>query len=421
MSVNTQANYLMQRAIAAGITDSHELANFMGQMQVESGNFSRMEENLHYSGSRLLTVFRGRNSIDDIATADRIAAGGPESVANAVYGGRWGESMGNVEPGDGYKYRGRGFIQLTGKDRYAEYSRLTRIDLVDHPELASEPDNAATIAIAYWKEQVVKNNAQSSVRDATYRINNGYNGLADRRTAVAEWEQRLRHGNVAGLAQTAVPPTHDRGAHNADRGADHYPIALHEGSRGDVVRTLQGELAQSGYPLRADGAFGKETLHAVEAFQRDHRLTVDGRVGPLTRQALQDASHPEHAEVSAHGLPPTRSLGFDDPSHPQHAMCVYLKDILPAASDGRFCQATAACHVAGINRPEDLSAVRITDSKALFCTDSLFANMAEIDLASPVPTVQQSLQQVQEFDQQQQAQMQPAMHQQPAQGRGTPL
>ncbi|HEX7348822.1 MAG TPA: hypothetical protein VF264_04140, partial [Rhodanobacteraceae bacterium] len=76
----------------------------------------------------------------------------------------------------------------------------------------------------------------------------------------------------------------------------------------------------------------------------------------------------------------------------------------------------AACHVAGINKPEDLSAVHITDTKALFCTNSLFANMAEIDLAKPIPTAQQSLQQVQQFDQQQQMQAQRTMQQQPTQG-----
>ena len=420
MSTNQNANYLMQRAIAAGITDPAGLANFMGQMQVESSGFSRMEESLHYSGSRLLTVFHGRNGIDNITEAERIAAGGPESVADAVYGGHFGlEKLGNTELGDGYKYHGRGFVQLTGRYRYTEYSRLTGLDLVHHPELASERDNAATIAIAYWKEQVVKNHAETSVRDATYYINNGYNGLADRRTAVAEWEQRLQHGNLAGLAQAADSNAH--GAHDAVRGAERHPTILHEGSHGEVVTALQTELATLGYTdshgraLPADGDFGRDTLHAVEAFQRDHGLTANGQVDPRTQAVIQTVVDARKMEASVVCDAPAPLMTFSNPAHPQHEMYAYLKGILPAASEERFCQATAACHVAGINKPEDLSAVHITDTKALFCSDSLFANMAVIDLAKPIPTVQQSLQQVQQFDQQQQLQTQQTLQQQPTQ------
>lgn len=416
MSTNPNADYLMQRAVASGITDPSELANFMGQMQVESRSFTHLEENLHYSGGRLLTVFHGRNGIDNISAADRIAAGGPEVIANAVYGGHFGlENLGNTEPGDGYKYRGRGFVQLTGRYRYAEYSRLTGLDLVHHPELASERDNAATIAIAYWKEQVVKNHAEGSVRDATRFINNGYNGLADRRSAVAEWEQKLQYGHAAALTQAGNPPAHVHGTRDVGRGADRHASALHRGSRGDAVRVLQGELAQSGYPLHTDGDFGKETLRVVEAFQRDHGLVVDGKVGHLTRQALQTASGlaQETALIREGSRMP---FGFGDPAHPQHAMYTYLKGILPAASDERFCQATAACHVAGIDKPADLSAVHITDSRMLFCAGSLFANMAEIDLARPIPAVWQSLQQVEQFDQQLQMQVRHTMQQQPSEG-----
>lgn len=286
MSTNPNADYLMQRAVASGITDPSELANFMGQMQVESRNFTHLEENLHYSGGRLLAVFHGRNGIDNISAADRIAAGGPEVIANAVYGGHFGlENLGNTEPGDGYKYRGRGFVQLTGRYRYAEYSRLTGLDLVHH----------------------------------------------------------------------------------------------------------------------------------VEAFQRDHGLVVDGKAGHLTRQALQTASGlVQETTLIREGS--RMPFGFSDPAHPQHAMYTYLKGILPAASDERFCQATAACHVAGIDKPADLSAVHITDSRMLFCTGSLFANMAEIDLARPIPAVRQSLQQVEQFDQQLQMQVRHTMQQQPSEG-----
>lgn len=197
---------------------------------------------------------------------------------------------------------------------------------------------------------------------------------------------------------------------------------LHQGARGEAVVALQSALANLGYTgsqghaLRTDGEFGTNTLRAVEAFQHDHGLTVDGKAGPLTRQALKSASHPEQAAVPVRGASSTTLPGFDSPAHPQHGMYEYLKGILPTASDERFHQATAACHVAGIDKPEDLSAVHITDSKALFSTSSLFANMAEMDISKPAPAVQQSLQQVQQFDQPQQMQTQQTTQQQAAQG-----
>lgn len=282
--------------------------------------------------------------------------------------------------------------------------------------MASDINKAATIAIAYWKKEVVEHDAQQNTDAATYYINRGYNGLADRRTAVAAWEQKLQHANVAGLVRAVDPHAHDDVGHAAGRDPERHATTLHEGSRSDAVRALQGELTQSGYLLRIDGDFGKQTLHAVEAFQRDHGLTVDGKAGPLTRQALQSASHPEQAAVPARGAPSTTPPGFDSPAHPQHGMYEYLKGILPTASDERFHQATAACHVAGIDKPEDLSAVHITDSKALFCTSALFANMAEMDISKPAPTVQQSLQQAQQFDQQRQMQAQQTTQQQAFQG-----
>src|ERR1700722_18014116 len=103
MSSENNADYLMQAAMNAGIRDPKELANFMGQMQVESGDFASLNENLNYSGERLLKVFPGRNGLDSIEQADRITAGGPKAVANAIYGGDWGATnLGNTEPGDAW-------------------------------------------------------------------------------------------------------------------------------------------------------------------------------------------------------------------------------------------------------------------------------------------------------------------------------
>lgn len=305
MSSKDNADYLMQAATNAGMTDRRELANFMGQMQVESGGFARMDENLNYSGARLLEVFPGRNGMNDRSAADRIAAGGPEAVANAIYGGSWGKrNLGNIEPGDGWKYHGRGYVQLTGRDNYDRLGKEMGLDLVNHPELAADRDIAAKIAIHYWQARVVSHDDQRDVTAAGQDINGGSNGLADRKAATSAWEAKLDRGYTPG---TPEPTRHAGAAHTT----------LREGDHGHSVTTLQEQLARLGYKdthgrsIAADGDFGPNTLRAVQAFQRDHHLTVDGKVGSQTQAAIDQALKAKHDQ--AH--PP-----LTDPRSPDHVL-----------------------------------------------------------------------------------------------------
>jgi len=186
MSSRENADYLLERAREHGITNTEELANFMGQMQVESGSFSSMDENLNYSGHRLLEIFPGRNGIDTIEQANTIAAGGPDAVANHIYGGTWGKlNLGNTGPDDGATFHGRGYIQLTGRDNYERIGSEMGLDLLNHPELAADRETAAKIALHYWDARVVANNHQTDVTAACMDINGGTNGLQDRKDAVA--------------------------------------------------------------------------------------------------------------------------------------------------------------------------------------------------------------------------------------------
>jgi len=191
---------LLREAVAAGITSPRKLANFMGQMHHESGGFRRMEENLNYSPERLMSVFKGKfKSIND---ARAVAAGGPRAIAERIYGGR----MGNAAAGDGYKYRGRGFIQLTGKDNYAAASKALGIDLVNNPDMAADPAVAAKIAAWYWGKRVAGRGMDGSVDSATRAINGGKNGLQDRRDKAAMYERLLADSPaVARLSTAAVP------------------------------------------------------------------------------------------------------------------------------------------------------------------------------------------------------------------------
>ena len=95
------------------------------------------------------------------------------------YEGR--KDLGNNKAGDGMRYKGRGFIQLTGKSNYAKYGKQLGIDLVNHPELASNPETALELSAAYWQNNKLNRMAdQKNLRGITQRINGGTNGLKDR-------------------------------------------------------------------------------------------------------------------------------------------------------------------------------------------------------------------------------------------------
>ncbi|OQP76171.1 hypothetical protein IM53_016590 [Xanthomonas phaseoli pv. dieffenbachiae] len=146
---------LLQAAYAAGITRPTELANFMAQVGHESGGLNRLEEGFRYTRGPSQVSSKVRSALREGPEAleeARLEAlrGQPEKLAELMYGGR----MGNNEPGDGYLYRGRGYIQLTGKDQYREAGEALKLDLVAHPELAAQPENASRIATWYWQHNV---------------------------------------------------------------------------------------------------------------------------------------------------------------------------------------------------------------------------------------------------------------------------
>jgi putative chitinase len=135
---------LLDKLTKTGITGKREQANILAQIQAESGGVARAE-NLNYTPEQLLKTFPNR--VKSLEEAQKLVAQGPEAVGNLVYGGR----MGN-EANEGFMYRGRGLIQLTGKDNYAKYGKLLGIDLVKNPDLANDPKIAKDIAVAYFNE-----------------------------------------------------------------------------------------------------------------------------------------------------------------------------------------------------------------------------------------------------------------------------
>ncbi len=147
-------------------------AHFLSQILHESGGLRYLAENLNYSAERLCAVWPKRFPNADRA---RPYAHDPEKLANYVYAGR----MGNTEPGDGWKYRGRGLIQITGRNNYALVQELTGMPVIDDPDLLTEPGPALFSALAWWGESV-PDAERMSVEQVTRAVNGGLNGLADR-------------------------------------------------------------------------------------------------------------------------------------------------------------------------------------------------------------------------------------------------
>lgn len=167
------------------INTKDRIASFVGQCQHESGNFRWLEENLNYSADALMRTWSSRFPTRQIA--DEYARN-PEKIANKVYGGR----MGNTEDGDGWKYRGRGIKQLTGKENYQRCGAGLGVDLVDDPDLLLEPKYACLSAGWFWNKHNLNQLAdQKDYTTMTRRINGGVIGLADRIKKINECLQAL--------------------------------------------------------------------------------------------------------------------------------------------------------------------------------------------------------------------------------------
>ena len=166
-----------------GITNRRRAAHFLAQIGHESASLTRTEENLSYTARRLLQVFP--RYFRDEAHAVQYARQ-PQKIAERVYGGRMGN--GREGSGDGWKYRGRSPIQLTGRNNYAAMQELTGLPLLEMPALAGEVEEGAWIAAAWWQSNGL--NALADAGDilaVSRRVNLGTthtsrtpNGLQDR-------------------------------------------------------------------------------------------------------------------------------------------------------------------------------------------------------------------------------------------------
>jgi len=162
-------------------------AHFLAQIGHESNGLKSVTESLNYSVDGLLKTFsRSRISEADAKKYGRTAtqSANQEMIANTVYGGEWGlKNLGNSQPGDGFKFRGRGLIQITGRSNYEALENALKFDLVNRPERLAEDNLISAMAAAYfWHSRNLNGLADmDDILSITKRINGGTIGLDDRK------------------------------------------------------------------------------------------------------------------------------------------------------------------------------------------------------------------------------------------------
>ncbi|ELY3087844.1 glycoside hydrolase family 19 protein [Klebsiella aerogenes] len=159
-------------------------AMFIAQTGTESRGFTALSENLNYSAERLLTVFGPHRITPQQALLYGRDGGQParqEAIANCIYGGFWGKKhLGNTEPGDGWRYRGRGLIQITGRENYQRCGDALMLDLLSEPDLLLQ-DGLAALSAAWFYVAKGCLDYSGEVEAITRIISGGQHGLNTRK------------------------------------------------------------------------------------------------------------------------------------------------------------------------------------------------------------------------------------------------
>ena len=193
-----------------------------------------------------------------------------EFASGAAYEGR--ADLGNINKGDGKRYKGRGLIQLTGRSNYRSIGKKLNLPLENNPELAAETVISLRIACEYWKSRNINAAAdRDDLIKSSKLVNGGLNGLEDRRKYLKKAKATL--ASIEGV-RVAL-----REGGNT--------IVLHRGSFGSAVIELQELLIRKGFDISIDGDFGSATELAIMVVQKNSGLIVDGIVGQNTWNVLR--------------------------------------------------------------------------------------------------------------------------------------
>src|SRR5210317_1201396 len=254
-----------------GITTERRVAHFLSQCAHESGGFKRLEENLNYSAKSLRAVFGRYFGDAPKADADEYARN-PEMIANRVYNDAYRKyKMGNTEEGDGWRFRGRGLKQLTGRENYTNFGKSVGMTAEEAAEYVATPAGAIESACWFWDTKKLNNIADTDdVVKMTKIINGGNIGLEDR-------QKRYAHAlKVLGMEAD------DLGTDEGHVDVEDIGV-LRKGCKGEGVKMMQEALG-----IGADGDFGPGTERALKEWQSANGLVADGIAGPRTLEKLLD-------------------------------------------------------------------------------------------------------------------------------------
>lgn len=256
-----------------GINTPNRIAGFVAQCGHESLNFTVLEENLNYKAATLEKLFSkyfskaGRNAAEYEKK--------PEKIANVIYASRMGN--GDTASGDGYKFRGRGIIQLTGRDNYTNFGKSVSKSPDEVIAYLGTLDGALESACWYWNSRKINDACDANdITKMTKLVNGGTIGLEDRKK---HYEHNLA---VLGGAVKAVPAAVNDQITDSVTQSLNLDVTLNIGSRGDLVAALQKKLGLS----PADGVYGQDTRRAVKDYQAKNGLSVDGVAGPATLKKI---------------------------------------------------------------------------------------------------------------------------------------
>jgi len=248
------------------ITTDQRIAGFISQCAHESMDFNALSENLNYREETLNKVFPryfgpGKRNAAEYAK-------NPAKIANYVYMDEFRTSkLGNVHPGDGWRFRGRGLKQLTGRDNYSRFAKDYDMTAEEAAEWLETKEGALASALWFWNTNKLNAIADTgNVAALTKKINGGDIGLADRQARYAKAMAAL--GGKIDTSAPAASPAASGGT-------------LRRGSKGDEVKKMQAKLG-----LAADGDFGPGTEAALKKWQAANGLTADGVAGPKTLAKL---------------------------------------------------------------------------------------------------------------------------------------
>lgn len=253
------------------IDTTNRIAGFMAQCGHESGDFKNLEENLNYSVDNLLRVFpryfgNGKADPKDYAR-------NPEKLGNYVYmdaNRSKSGALGNTQPGDGWRFRGGGIKQLTGRNNYAAFAKGVGMTTEEAADYVRTKKGAFESACWFWKTNGIAKYADADdIVGMSKRINGGDIGLADRKARYAKAKAILAGSSPA---KTAFPTAvNDQITDSVTQAKPAKYPTLQKRSSGDVVKKVQSKLG-----LTADGVYGLQTEIAVRSWQRSNKYTADG-------------------------------------------------------------------------------------------------------------------------------------------------